>query len=229
MEIVLCPETEFVFMEDYLNSVLPGIFVFKYDPAVEGTFPSNYIYWCIRRVPFTKLIPGTKIKFINTEQLTVPWKYQEFTKFLRYDVEVYDYSLANIQVSGIGRYMPYKEIPEETARLKDYLNQEKKYDFALIGTPSEHRCNLINTILLKGYSICYVNGWKNERDKEVGKCKYLLNLHYSPEYTVYESIRCERWRMAGMQIYSEESVDLPEGVLLLSDIPPKNGEPIVVS
>jgi hypothetical protein len=229
MEVILCPINEFVFMEDYLNSVLPGLFVFKYDPAVEDTFPPNYIYWCIRRVPFNKLMPGTKIKFINTEQLTVPWKYQEFTKFLRHDVEVYDYSLANIQVSGIGRYLPYKEVPEETARLKEHLSQEKEYDFALIGTPSEHRTNIINTILSKGYSILHIHGWKDERDKGVGKCRYLLNLHYMPEYTVYESIRCERWRMAGMTIYSEECVDLPEGVLLLSDLPAKNCESVVVS
>lgn len=229
MEVVLCPANEFIFMEDYLNSIFPELFIIPYDPAVEEPFSSNYTYWCVRRVPFNRLLSGTKIKFINTEQLTVPWKYQEFTKFLRYDVEVYDYSLANIQVSGIGRYLPYKEVPEEISRLKKHLTQKKEYDFALIGTPSEHRKNTINTILSKGYTINYIHGWKDERDKEVGKCRYLLNLHFRPEYTVYESIRCERWRMAGMTIYSEASVDLPEGIKLLSDIPPKDCETVVVS
>lgn len=53
------------------------------------------------------------------------------------------------------------------------------------------------------------------RDKEIGKC---YNLHFGPEYNVYESIRCERWRFAGMPVYSEPCVSMPEGIRLLTEL-----------
>jgi hypothetical protein len=224
MEFVLCPEDEFRYFEDYLNSVLPGLFVYKYN-STTGNFSPDHIYWCVRRVPYDKLAFGTRVRFINTEQLTVPSKFNEYKKIIGSGMEIYDYSFANIRISGLGRYLPYKENMEETNRLKEFLKQEKEYDFAVIGTPSKHRTNLINYVASKGYSVCHAYGWNDQRDKQVGKCRYLLNLHYNPEYTVYESIRCERWRFAGMPIYSEESLDLPKDVKLISDIPLKNSQP----
>jgi hypothetical protein len=212
MEFVLCHKLEYCYLEEYIRSVLPDKSLFLYDGETPLIFNGN-VFWCIRRIPFHIIPPGSTIKFVNTEQLSVPQKFAEFKQFIVNGVQVYDYSLENIRISGTGSHLPYKEIPEETQKLKEFLLQPKEHDFALIGTPSLYRTTKIKEIVEKGYTVHHIHGWRDERDKEVAKCKYILNLHYSPEYTVYESIRCERWRFAGMPIYSEASLDLPEGVL----------------
>jgi hypothetical protein len=217
MEFVLCHKLEYCYLEEYIRSVLPDKSLFLYNDETPVIFNGN-VFWCIRRIPFHIIPAGSIVKFVNTEQLSVPQKFAEFKQFVVNGVQVYDYSLENIRISGLGTHLPYKEIPEETQRLKQFLLQPKEYDFAFIGTPSPYRIAKIHEIANKGYSIYFISGWRDERDKEVAKCKYILNLHYSPEYTVYESIRCERWRFAGMPIYSEPSLDLPEGILEIETI-----------
>lgn len=42
----------------------------------------------------------------------------------------------------------------------------------------------------------------------------LLNIHLQDEWKIYESIRCERWRFAGMKIVSETSFSPhPDGII----------------
>jgi hypothetical protein len=220
MEVLLCNKNEYVYFEEYIKSILGNKHLVLYDTT--SIFTEDWIYWCIRRVPFTQLPQNAKIKFINTEQLTVPEKLFEYNFYAIEGVEVYDYSFENISISGKGTYLPYTEIPEETIKLKEYLKQPKLYDFAIIGSPSEHRSNVIKNVKSKGYTVFHVHGWGDTRDIQVGKCRYLLNLHYNYNYQIYESIRCERWRFAGMPIYSEKCiVDLPDGVKTIDPYLPK--------
>jgi hypothetical protein len=216
MEIILCYKPEYLYFKEYIQTFLSGKTLVLYDKDTPKII-KPYICWCIRRIPFDKL-NGQQIKFINTEQLSVPSKFEEYKQYALPNIEVYDYSLENIRISGKGIYLPYTENLQETIKLKQFLSQEKLYDFAIIGTPSEHRINQIQKIIEKGYTVYYVHGWNDERDSEVGKCRNLLNIHYSPEYKLYEPIRCERWRFAGMTIYSEECLDLPEGIKLLTEL-----------
>jgi hypothetical protein len=211
MEVLLCHNNEFRWFEEYIRSILGSKQLVLYDE--KSNFTEDWIYWCIRRIPFVLLPCNAKIKFINTEQLTFPIKLAEYNLYAINGVEVYDYSIENIKLSGKGTYLPYTEIPEETAKLKQFLKQSKLYDFAVIGTPSTDRHNAIQKIINRGYTVYHIRGWGDTRDQEVGKCKYLLNLHYNPDYQIYESIRCERWRFAGMPIYSEKCLgSLPPGV-----------------
>ena len=217
MEVMLCVDSEYVYFEEYIRSVFPKIPLYLYNNQTPA-FHNKITFWCIRRVPYNLIPEGSTIKFVNTEQLSIPKVLREITSFVREGVEVYDYSLDNIRIFGKGKYLPYVEIPEETEKLREFLKQPKEYDFAVIGTPSEHRKTLIKNLTDKGYTVNYIHGWNDVRDKEIGKCRNLLNLHFGPEYKVYESIRCERWRFAGMPIYSEQCISLPEEIKLLTEL-----------
>jgi hypothetical protein len=153
------------------------------------------------------LPPQCFVSFINTEQLSVPSKFLEYKSYIRPNIKIFDYSLQNIKISGIGEYLPYNENLNETTKLKEFLNQPKEFDFAVIGTMSEHRKTIMNTVSSMGYKVYFISGWGDNRDKEVGKCKVLLNIHFNEDYKLYEPIRCERWRFAGMPIFSEECID----------------------
>lgn len=216
MEIILCTKTEYLYFKEYIQTFIKDKILILYDENTPKII-KPYICWCIRRIPFDKL-NGQQIKFINTEQLSVPSKLEEYQKYALPGIEIYDYSLENIKISGKGTYLPYTEVPQETEKLKRFLTQKKEYDFAIIGTPSDHRAKHIDKLRKKGYTINHIHGWNDERDIQVGKCKNLLNLHYNSDYKLYEPIRCERWRFAGMPIYSEECLDLPDGIKLLTEL-----------
>jgi hypothetical protein len=206
---VMCHKHDFPYLEDYLRSL--GANTVLYD---HGHVFRDSKYTFIRRVPYG--IRG-EITFINTEQLSVHSKLKEFLSYVGERTTVYDYSFENIRISGIGTFLPYQEQPEETAQLKICLMQPKTHDFALIGTPSEHRTNIIDKLEKRGYTVCHVHGWNAERDRQVGTCRALLNIHYNEHYQMYESIRCDRWRFAGMKIFSEACIDNVEGVTFVDD------------
>lgn len=214
--VILCHAHEYVYFEEYLRSLQMGPVMLYTEKTPPYRIARHYI--CIRRIPYRLIPPGSKISFINTEQLSVPYRFEEFKQYAK-GVHVYDYSRENIKISGVGEYLPYKEYPPETEFLKQCLSQPKEYDFAVVGNLSEYRKKVIEDVRKKGYTVNIVSGWREVRDKEIGKCKALLNIHFDPQFTVYESIRCERWRYAGMPIYSEPCSDeMPSDVKLISDI-----------
>ena len=51
------------------------------------------------------------------------------------------------------------------------------------------------------------NIFGDARDKIIGKAKILLNIHGEDNFKIYENIRCERWRFAGITIISENCID----------------------
>jgi hypothetical protein len=147
--------------------------------------------------------------------LSDPAKYEEYKSILREGVEVYDYSRDNIKISGKGTYLPYKKMAEEVAKLKGFMGVKKEYDAAIVIDPSssKRRFDAIEAIVASGMTVHKVSGWGDHRDREIGKARVLLNIHYSDTYNVYEALRCERWRFAGMPILSEVSASkMPAGI-----------------
>jgi hypothetical protein len=70
--------------------------------------------------------------------------------------------------------------------------------------------SLANQLQKLGYSVDIIeNKFNKERDIRIGKSRLLLNIHFGygdGTNHIYESIRCERWRHAGMLILSEKSL-----------------------
>lgn len=166
-------------------------------------------YLCVRRIP--NLPEGSQVSFLNTEQLCVPEKLEEYKTFSSKVEEIYDFSEENIKVVG-GTYLPYKERLEETEKLRGYLDVPKEYDAVVIGSHSERRRKIIEDLRSQYLRIQWITDlFGDERDKQIGKAHVLLNLHYSETYSEFESIRCNRWKWAGMPVLTEPCARVPDG------------------
>jgi len=216
--IILVVKHDYRYSVEYINSFKGSDQVIVYDETTpKFTEPAYYL--CVRRVPF-KLIPeGSKIGFVNTEQLTVPSKMEEYKTFALDNVEVFDFSLHNIELSGKGTHLPYLENVEETAFLKKCLEVPKKFNIGCIGSPSQYRSEKLKALIGLGLSVDFISDtFGEERDKRIGQCSVLLNLHYGPEFMIYEAVRCERLRFAGMKIVSLPCCDIPADIIVSDDL-----------
>ena len=174
--------------------------------------PTNYV-----DVPLPMFISPAKVSFINTEHMSDITHLQYNRRYILSNVDVYDYSLENIKIFGRGTYLPYRITEKETSFLKRCLLSEKKYDVCVIFTPehSDRRKYIVDELIKRGVSIDIISQkWGDDRDYRVGQSRILLNVHYESTWLIYESIRCERWRAAGMTIISERSNGpMPDGVI----------------
>jgi glycosyltransferase involved in cell wall biosynthesis len=214
--VILCHAEDFPYVEDYINNFKNGGLVIQYTNSTPP-FVENQYYLCVRRIPFGLLPKECKIGFVNTEQLSDPKKYEEYKTFARDNIEIFDFSYENIKISKKGEHLPYIEDPAETEKLKEFIKAPKKFNIAIIGTPTTHRIDFITTLRKAGFTINFICEFGDTRDKQVGECSVLLNLHALKDYSIYETVRCERWRFAGMHIISEECLDkVPSGIITSS-------------
>ena len=180
-----------------------------------------------------KNIDGSNVcVFFNTEPLNTIMFLNSCLKLHKIlpNIPFFDYSKSNqviLQNNGINNvkvleYMPYKK---ETKYLQNLLvTTDKEYDFGLIefDRPIDAFCwrrkHCINTLLENGFKILIISGWKDVRDSQLAKCKYILNIHGQnidyewpkEEHTtqIFEHIRCNRLLEAGFNILSETSLNL---------------------
>lgn len=155
-----------------------------------------------------------EVGILNLEHLTCSKTYKILMKYIYPYFDYYDYSQDNINIYGKGTLLLYSENKKETLLLKKLLNVEKKYDIIFNGSPSIRRDTKISELINKGIKIKYLkNTFGHERDTQIGEGRILLNIHSENDWLVYESLRCERWRFAGMPIISEYCISkLPEGI-----------------
>ena len=204
---VLCHQDEYKYMKEYINSIC----TYPLTLYTKDTVFDVGSYLCVRRIP--ALPEGSQIHFLNTEQLCVSEKMSEYTAFVQQAHEVFDYSEENIKLTKKGTCLPYKEQPQETEKLREYLNVKKEYDVVVIGSHSERRKQIIEYLRSQLLRVDWItNLFGDERDVRIGKAHILLNLHFSESYKEFESIRCNRWKWAGMPVISEPCIRDPDGV-----------------
>ena len=144
------------------------------------------------------------------------------------DMKIYDYSLANIKILKDNdiinvEHLPYNKTNNENTLLTNlYDNTEKVYDFGLIvydyqkrdNTHVDRKSAVIHYLQDHGFSVYLITGWGIERDRELAKCKIILNIHgvhYGECINIFEHVRCDRLLHAGFKILSEESYELDDG------------------
>lgn len=227
--VFLTRERDYPIFKEYIESICDGDEIKQWSPS--STFENNRYYMCVGNVPYEKIPPSCRIGFINTEQLSDPERLEEYNRTVKDTIDIFDYSEDNIRITGKGTYLPYRKNPKETNKLKSFMSVPKEYDIAIVNCKfkqhscfhiSERRINMINRLMKSGISVNMIEGWGDARDKEIGKCRILLNIHFSDTHNIYEAIRCERWRFAGMPIISETSASpMPSGIIESSyeDIP----------
>ena len=219
-DVLLCHEDDAPYMLEYLHYIAGACPIVLYNSRQDAFTDRTKRYVCVRRVPFEKIPPetDTPVVFVNTEQLSVPWKMVEFRAHAvspRVGL-IYDYSDENVKLSnGRSVHFPIRESVAETTALKTYMRQEgmDRNKIACVGSVTSYRVAIINGLRNRGLQVDFIQEFGEKRDRRVAACSLLLNLHAGKVYNLYETLRCERWRFAGMPILSEPCTDaVPTGV-----------------
>lgn len=201
----------------------------------------------IEQPNFLLLLKNTKVSYLNLEPLNLDIRMDNMIEFINLfikngiDFTIFDYSLSNIQILKQHQFikskipmenivhLPYITYDKETNFLANLnKNTNKTYDFGVI-TGCGAKNNSIDELSLKrkivveklikrGFSVNVISGWKYDRDKEIAKCKVLINIHGQlpkpnsewQESKIFEHIRCDRLLNAGYNILSEESLHLSD-------------------
>lgn len=130
---------------------------------------------------------------------------------------LFDYSQGNMHLLKKYGYTSYHlpyiwSVAEKDMfnRLRDEVvaaGEEGKYDIGFIGSLSDRRMRILQGLTAKGYNVVRVTGWGEGRDREIMRCKIILNIHYDMTYQLYEGVRCDRLVLAGCHVVSENSID----------------------
>jgi hypothetical protein len=159
-----------------------------------------------------------KFVFYNTEQLSRKKAVDTILTIARNPlcVEVWDYSKANIDILAsygiVANHVP-AVLPESyLTRLRTYRSLDCTYDVGFCGDlSSNRRMSILDSLKDLGYKVNYINNiFGEERDKEIAKCKIILNIHFADDYNIFESARCEPWLAIGVPVISETSLDNDE-------------------
>jgi hypothetical protein len=215
-DVVLCHMHDAMYMEEFLTFIItltrPPLPIVRYIEYEEFAHCAGRRNICVRRIPECLLRDGSaSIVYVNTEQLSAAKNLAEFHRFTRRpDIDTFDYSKANIRLSGSPRhfYFPLLENATETEQLLTILRSTPKtHDVAVLGTPTARRLGILQELQSSGVDVVFIQGFLESRDRRIAECRVLLNLHAMPDFTLYEPLRCDRWVHAGMVVVTEPCSD----------------------
>lgn len=190
---VVCIGMPYSYFEDYIRWNLVGknytVIRNTRELSVPWVFQGVFV---INQAPrsYWSVAPTVPHYLINMEQCSNKDHLSRLLKELsneRYSGLI-DYSEANVRWSGI----------EETTivlmkRGVSSGDGMKEYDVAFVGLLNARRNHILQSLVERGVSVRHIRGWGRNRDKEIAKARVLVNIHYSENYLVFESIRCLPW------------------------------------
>lgn len=212
------------FLEDYLKHITRYlqinfslvVEIFIHERGGNVAIPENYskiifvqrVNWKIYR----ELHNTERDLFLmNTEQMTVPLYFNKVKDdIIKANIPVIDYSIENIlllkslvpDIDFI--HLPFPIIFEDFKKKSNDLISLKN---------STYRKRVINSIEL---NITDFKGkWTVERDEIIRDSKILINIHHSPQYRIFEGIRCYHALEMGTLVISEPSIKMDH--ILLKD------------
>ena len=155
-----------------------------------------------------------KCIYYNTEQLTRESSLSQVISISKNDnvLEIWDYSLINIEILKKNNIKNVKHVPLDSPewyinKLKTFQQENFEYEVGFCGYLSDRREKILNELKSKGVKINTILSWGDERDKELAKCKIILNIHYEDNTNIFESARCEPWLKVGIPVITEKSLD----------------------
>jgi len=242
------PGHNYKVIEDYINNLTKRFNIF-YTQDIEyvlGINPKKISY--LMNIIDTRILDKFKntrveLSFLNTEPLTIQHNL-DLVKLIvnKYPyLKIYDYSSSNLQI--IFNNNMYAEVIEYTydkdennILIELNNNTAKLYDFGIITYGNTQTNTVENSLFHKkkevvlhlirnGFKIHIISGWGNERDKELAKCKVILNIHSILQNNgevyhskTFENIRCNRLLDAGFKILSEDSIDCNQFIKKYSNL-----------
>ena len=202
MKTILCDAGHSIFLDSFLHFL-------NSDLSPETDVPIVLRYYDEEKLPPSFI-------YYNTEQLTSKKNKLKLDYIVEYikkhEVkEVWDYSKVNIELfkqhSIIAKHVPLQTPKLYSDKLLEFRKKGILYDVGFCGTPSLRREHILKELEKKGVKVNRVKGFGDERDKELAKCRVLLNLHVEDDYLIFESARCDAWLSIGVPIISENSLD----------------------
>lgn len=155
-----------------------------------------------------------KFIFYNTEQLTRKSNIDNIINIAKHVncMKVWDYSKINIELwtkhNITAIYVPPVSTESFLSKLRKYREAGQLYDIGFSGGHSPRRNHIIKCLRDRGYKINYIYDiFGEDRDKELAKCKILLNIHAYDDYKIFENARCEPWLAIKVPVISENSLD----------------------
>lgn len=149
----------------------------------------------------------------NTEQLTRKTELERLLNDIktRPPKEIWDYSRVNCDIlqshNVIARYVPLRSPDWYIEKCKAWRAEGLKYDVGFCGGLSDRRKSILLALDKKGFRIACINLWGEERDKALAQCDIHINIHYSDDYNIFETARCDLWLSVGVTLVSETSLD----------------------
>lgn len=226
---IVCDDYVYKFFIEYMNTFEGFIPITKSDLSrIDFNLPTElYVIQKGSWLPDSVFRPSIKLSLVNTEQLcdsSVEERVFEEIRILekRYEnrITVHDYSEINCKILEKGGFMvsyhPYIAPSKEIETLKALNTENKVYDIGFVGALNTRRSNILNLLREKGISVLYVDSFGIERDRDLARCKYILNIHWESHFTIFESIRCNRWLQAGYSVITELSRDTYNNPFLFS-------------
>ncbi len=217
--IIVVYKPDYKYFREYINSFISpddSVLLFSHEnPAgfdvldeymFVNTFDIRVIIDCYRK--------GNRISILNTEQLTRHWYFEKYKHDLSGLLEegiiptLYDYSIYNSTLVPHGlRVKDIIHYKSSRSEIPDY-GSDVVYDVAFCGTRSDRREKILTRLEEAGVRVYRIDDWGEQRDAEIQRCKIMINIHYSDEYKIFESIRCDRWLAFGKTIVTEDSLDI---------------------
>lgn len=161
-------------------------------------------------VPFH---PDDRLILYNFEQRESPALSRSVVHYFRHH-EVWDYSPSNVawwRERGVSaKHVPIGFIPE-----LQRIEKSKKPDIDVLfyGLVNERRRRLLEGLRAVGLVVHeLVDCYGRERDHFIGRSKVVLNAHYY-ETGIFEMVRCSYLFANKVCVVSEDSVDVPAGLL----------------
>ena len=227
MLYVTCIEENYLFFEDYINSLSNKLDFIKlvypknicYKKLIEiSEKDTDYIFIVLtsRYMKNYNLhkFNNKKIFILNTEQLSVKKNLNHILNLKKQGFQIIDYSKENIIYNKDSYYLPYQ------VNNKEIYNYEKKNDVCYIGHPfGNYRLDLLNEIKKKikidiiGQNTdpklinMWGNKWGFERDNLSFRYKILVNIHHNEHFLINEQMRINRCIFNKVIVISESGIN----------------------
>lgn len=229
MYIYYCRKQGYKCFEDYIDSlsiIRKKIIYENNNELLKLKFNDEDIHIFRYYLP-PYLIGKHNVFVLNTEQMSEKNRLNYILSLLKEKIQVIDYSIVNINIlrkygkySNLLFYIPYQYNKKEVSFLKSLQTDNYTYDIGIVNCSSIYRKKIFNKLISSNLKVIDIRGWKNNRDTIISKCKILLNIHFQPDFKIYESIRCDRWLFANKCIVSEicnniELIDVKNNIIFI--------------
>jgi len=168
-----------------------------------------------------------RIFFINVEMLTEKNRSNQVQQLLENRIKILDYSLTNVHIMRkmIECYnIPYPHeihhLPYQynNTEVLHFTNHSRKYEYDVgiinaypntdSGENTSRRTKIFEKLQQEPTINCLnIIGWGRDRDREISKCRIIVNVHHFDCFNIFEDIRCARLVFANKLIVSEPNLN----------------------